>query len=272
MKHERPEDDPVLVSIEGRVATVTLNEPERRNPISDMYVVEALLEVFEKLNADDGISVLVLTGAGPAFCAGGNVKAMLNREGHSAGPPVTIDSNYRRGIQRIPLALYEMEIPTICAVNGPAIGAGCDLAMMCDIRLASKKASFGETFLNLGIVPGDGGAWFLQRLVGYQRAAEMTFTGRVIDAEEALAIGLVLRLCEPDTLLEDAQEMAHVIAAKPPKTLRLTKRLMRQASYSSLADLLSLSAAYQALAHHTEDHEEALRAMFDKRTPSYTGK
>jgi len=262
---------PVLCTIENRVAVVTLNDPERRNPISDQDIVDELAGVLGALNDNDDVSVMVLTGAGKAFSAGGNVKAMRDREGLFAGSAMNIETNYRRGIQKIPEAMYALDIPTICAVNGAAIGAGCDLAMMCDIRIASTHAKFGETFLNLGIIPGDGGGWFLQRRIGYERAAELTFTGRVIGAEEAQEIGLVFKTCAPEELMPEAMAMARTIASKPPQALRLAKRLLRQAAHSSLTDFLGTSAAYQALAHHTEDHMEALDAMANKREPSFKG-
>src|SRR6185369_13055823 len=185
-------------------------------------------------NGEDGISVLIITGEGAAFSAGGNIKEMQEQTGTFAGSAIAIQDQYRRGIQQIPLALHKAEVPVIAAVNGPAIGAGFDLACMCDIRIASTRAQVGETFINLGITAGDGGAWFMQRLIGYQRAAELTFTGRVIKAEEALQIGLFLEVVEPESLLPRAWELAGQIAAKPPQALRLTKRMMKLAQRSDL--------------------------------------
>jgi enoyl-CoA hydratase/carnithine racemase len=179
--------------------------------------------------------------------------------------------NYRRNVQRIPLALHAVEVPTIAAVNGPAIGAGCDLALMCDMRIASCRAPFGETFLNVGIIPGDGGAWFLPRVVGMAKACEMTFTGEVIDAEAALACGLVNTVTDHDTLMETARKLAARIATKPPAALRMAKRLLQMGQQLSLPQLLEQSAAYQALCHHTRDHAEALAAMFEKRPPRFSG-
>jgi len=164
------------------------------------------------------------------------------------------------------------QVPVIAAVNGPAIGAGCDLACMCDIRIGSTGAMFGETFVNLGIIPGDGGAWFLQRLIGYQRAAEMTFTGRVVKADEAVELGLLLEVTEPDALMPRVMEMASTIASKPPITLRYAKRLMKKAQRMELPDFLDLCAVYQGICHNTEDHTEAVGAFLDKREPSFKGR
>jgi enoyl-CoA hydratase/carnithine racemase len=196
---------------------------------------------------------------------------MSEQSASFSGSAISIQDQYRRGIQQIPLALHKAEIPVIAAVNGPAIGAGFDLACMCDIRIASTRAQVGETFINLGITPGDGGAWFMQRLIGYQRAAELTFTGRVIKAAEALQMGIFLEVVEPEQLMPRALELAAQMAAKPPLTLRLTKRMMKLAQRSDLPDFLDLCACFQAMAHHTTDHLEAVSAFLEKRTGNYRG-
>jgi enoyl-CoA hydratase/carnithine racemase len=211
--------------------------------------------------AEDAVSVLVLRGAGKAFSAGGNIKDMAERAGDFGGDVATVARQYRQGIQRIPLALDKVEVPVIAAVDGPAIGAGFDLACMADMRLASTRARFGETFLTLGIIPGDGGAWFLQRLVGDQRAAELTLTGRVIDAEEALSLGLVLEVTAPDDLMARVGDLAGRIAAQPPKALRLTKRLLKTARRMELPDFLDLCACFQGMCHNEPEHMDAVHAM-----------
>jgi len=144
---------------------------------------------------------------------------------------------------------------------------------MCDLRIASEQARFGETFVNLGIVPGDGGAYFLPRALGAQKAAEMIFTGRLIDAAEALAAGLVLKVVPPDQLMQATLELAAEIASKPPHALRLAKLLYRQGfRASSLRDFLDSCAAFQALCHHTADHLEAVRALLERRRGTYSGR
>jgi enoyl-CoA hydratase/carnithine racemase len=159
----------------------------------------------------------------------------------------------------------------IAAINGHAIGAGLDLACMCDIRIAAQGAKLASSFIKMGIVPGDGGAYFLPRAVGLSKAAEMMLTGDVIDADAALAAGLVSRVVPADALLGEAYALAARIAVNPPQTLRLVKRLLREAQHARLDEVLQLSAAFQALAHETDDHREALGAFFDKRTPVFTG-
>jgi len=196
---------------------------------------------------------------------------MQEKVGTFAGSPAAIQEQYRRGIQQIPLAISRADLPIIAAVNGAAIGAGLDLACMCDLRIGSEKALLGETFINLGIISGDGGAWFLQRLIGYQRAAELAFTGRLVKAEEALRLGIFLEVVPHDELLGRATSLAAEIAAKAPNALRLTKKLMKLAQRSDLPDFLETAAAFQAVSHHTADHFEAVNAFLEKRKAEFTG-
>ncbi|PXX99630.1 enoyl-CoA hydratase-related protein [Halomonas sp. LBP4] len=249
------------LALEGRVATLTLDRHDVRNALTGSALADDIVATAQWVNRCDDVSVLVITGAGSAFSAGGNVKDMANRGGDFEGGVAEVATRYRRGIQRIPLALQDVEVPIIAAVNGPAIGAGFDLANMADLRLASSKAKFGETFLNLGIIPGDGGAWFMQRLIGYQRAFELTLTGRVIDAEEARDLGIVLEVVVPEALMARVGELASRIAAQPPKATRLTKRLMKMAQRTELKDFLDLCAVFQGLCHNEPEHLEAVNAM-----------
>lgn len=262
----------VLLDISDRIATVTLNEPERRNPVTGNDMIAALLDAFARVQADPDVSVMVLTGADPAFCAGGDIKEMNDPDSVFRKEPLAAAQSYVDGVQRLPQALYNLDVPTIAAVNGPAVGAGCDLTMMCDMRVASDRARFGEVFLNLGIIPGDAGSWFLLRRLGHQKAADLTFSGRMVDAAEALEIGMVLEVVAHDRLMERVRERAAVIAAKPPRAVRVAKRLMRNAERMDLPDFLNCAAAYQALMHQTEDHQEAVAAFIEKRKPSFTGR
>ena len=266
------------LDIAGRVATLTLNRDDVRNELTGTLLAAEIVAVVDWINREPAVSALVIVGAGAAFSSGGNVKHMRDRNapgnegGSFSGDALTVHNRYRHGIQRMALAMHRLEVPAIAAVNGPAFGAGCDLACMCDIRLAADTARIGETFVTLGIVPGDGGAYFLQRIVGYQRAAEMTFSGRVLTAAEALAIGLVLEVTPPDALLPRAHAMAQGFAAQPPQALRLAKRLLRAAQGPApLADHLELCALMQGMCHNTADHTEAVAAFLERRTPSYKG-
>lgn len=255
----------LLVERDGAVVTATLNRPDTRNAISTREDIDAFDQLCASLNSDHTVRALILTGSGKAFCAGGNVKDMATKQGIFAGSPFELRNSYRTGIQRIPMALYELEVPVITAINGPAIGAGLDLACMGDIRIASDNASFAESFVKLGIVPGDGGAWLLPRIIGMARASLMTLTGDMIDAAKALEYGLVSDVVPGAQLLETARDIAGRIAANPGHATRMAKRLLREGQDMKLAPLLELSAAYQALAHHTHDHEEAVAAMLEKR-------
>jgi len=258
-------NDFVLFEQRDAIVTLTLNAPEARNALTSQAQWDAVVAACERVQADPAVKVVIVTGAGSAFCAGGNVKDFRDKRGLAAGSGMEIRDNYRRGIQRIPLAFHRLDVPTIAAVNGPAIGAGCDLACMADIRIASEKASFAESFVKLGLIPGDGGAWLLQRVVGYARAAEMSFTGETVDAQAALAMGLVSRVVPHETLLAEATALAERIAANPGQALRMTKRLMREAQTSRLDSILELSAAYQALTHGSAEHEGAVAAFLDGR-------
>lgn len=261
------------VAREGHVAILTMSRPEERNAISDVDACRQVVAACEEVNADLDVSVVVLTGMDPAFSAGGNLKRMRDRQGFAPkDTPVATRISYRETIQRIPLALYNVEVPTIAAVNGPAIGAGLDLALMCDIRIASENALFAESFVKIGIVPGDGGAWLLPRAVGMSRAAELTFTGDTIGPAEAARIGLVSRIVPHGELMAEAMKLAERIAANPVHSLRMTKRLMREGEHMKLDSLLELSAAFQALAHETEDHREALDGWLEKRPPVFRGR
>lgn len=264
--------EPLLVERRGDVVVWTLNDPDARNPISELDTINALERAADEVNRDPSACAVILTGAGTAFSSGGNVKHMRDKRGMFGGSPAELRQGYRHGIQRIPKAVYHCEIPTIAAVNGPAIGAGCDLAMMCDLRIASTTAVFAESFVKVGIIPGDGGAWLLPRAIGMARASEMAYTGEAIDAETALAWGMVSAVVEPDALLDAAHQLARRIAVNPPHVLRMTKRLLREGQHQSLESILELSAAMQAIAHHTDDHTEAVSAMLERRPPSFTGR
>ena len=258
----------LIVQKNNGVVIATLNKPEQRNAFDD-EMIAGLEQLVAEINADRAQKVLIITGAGTAFCAGGDVKQMQNKTGMFGGSSSDIRQQYRFGIQRVPRALYDLEVPSIAAVNGPAYGAGCDLTTMCDIRIASPKAVFAESFVKLGLIPGDGGAWLLPRAVGMSRAAEMTFTGDAIDAETAESWGLVSKVVAEEQLLAEAQALAERIASNPSDALRGSKRLLVEGQRQSLHSILELSASLQSGLHHGEDHEEAVNAMLEKRKPNF---
>ena len=263
--------DMILSAQDGGILTITLNQPDRRNPVSDTAMVDALCDAFMAADADLSVRCVILTGAGSAFSSGGDLKQMKAGIGLRTSLPAQTRRNYKTGIQRLPLMFEALEVPVIAAVNGPAIGAGCDLACMCDIRIAGESAKFAESFVKLGIVPGDGGAWLLPRAIGFSRATELALTGDMLSAAEAQAYGLVSRVVPDADLLSAARLVADKIAANPPHAVRMTKRLLRESHTAGLANILEMSAAMQALAHATKDNDEAIDAFIERRSPNFTG-
>lgn len=236
----------------------TINLPEVGNAITDTGFIAAFEAAVAEANASTDVRAVILTGAGKIFSAGGNVKEMADRQGMFGLDALDQRRAYVDGIQRIPRALSRLEVPLIAAVNGPAIGAGCDLAMMCDIRIASERASFAESFVQIGLIPGDGGTWFLPRAIGYERAAEMTFTGDRVDAATALDWGMVSRVVPHDELLAEAHALAARIAKNPPHALRMAKRLLQESRMGTLESTLAMAAAMQPLAHRDPEHEQRI--------------
>jgi enoyl-CoA hydratase/carnithine racemase len=256
--------------LEANILTLTLNDPERRNALSP-ELVDALVDALGRAGANPEVRCIVLTGAGPAFSAGGNPKRMLKPGLYPDMSPLEIQCYYRAGIQRLPLALDAVEVPIIAAVNGPAIGAGCDVACFCDVRIASHEATFTTSFVKLGLVPGDGGAWILPRVIGSQNASRMLLTGTAVNATEALQMGLVCSLTSAEQLLPTARALAASVAANPPHAVRLTKKLIRNCRTTTLAGALEISSSVQALCHKTEDHREAVTAFLEKRPAVFAG-
>jgi len=261
----------LIISREGPIALWRVSDLQTRNALNGDDFFAAIEAAVDEANADLSIRAVILTGDGAAFSSGGNVRDMAEKKGMFGGPADQIVEQYRRGIQRIPRAFARLDVPAIAAVNGAAIGAGCDLALMCDLRIASQTAVFAESFVKVGIVAGDGGSWLLPRIIGYAKAAEMAFTGEPVAAAEALAIGLVSKVVPSDELLPAAFQLAEKIAANPPQVLRWTKRLLRCSQHERLDAILSQAAAYQAIAHHTHDHVEAVAALLEKRKPEFRG-
>ena len=261
----------LLVERDGPVVIATFNRPDDRNTITRAEQAEEIVAFSHTMTRDRSVRAIVLTGAGKAFCAGGNVKDMQERGGMFAGSPYQIRNSYRTSFQMVGPALTELEVPIIAAINGPAIGLGLDIACMADIRLMADTAVVAESYVKLGIIPGGGGAWLLPRLIGPQRAALMTLTGDAIDAAKALEYGLVAEVVPAADLRTRAVEVAQRIAANPGHATRLAKRLMREGADVKLETLQQMAAAFQALSHHTNDHHEAIDAFLTKRPGNFTG-
>ena len=261
--------DFLLYEQTGPIVTLTMNEPEKRNPLSGNTSLTELVAAAERIHDDQSVRCVILTGNGPSFSAGGDIRVMKQ----PASPEITemeLRHFYRRGIQRVAQALFNLEVPLIAAINGHAMGAGLDLACLCDIRVASDKAKMAASFIKVGIVPGDGGAWLLPRVVGLSRATELLLTGRTLDAQQALAWDLVSHVVPHEQLLPFARNLAQEIAQHAAHGVRLTKRLIREGQRAPFDTVLELSAVYQAVSHKTADHSEAVDAFMEKRAPRFS--
>lgn len=254
---------------ENGVLWLYLNNPTNRNAISD-EMIDSLTKVLKFADFDPKVRVIVLSGRGESFCAGGDVKAMANKSGMFSGEPNELRLNYMSGIQQIPITIESLSTPLIAMVHGAAIGAGCDLACMCDLRLATEKTKFGETFSKLSLVPGDGGTFFLQRIIGYSKAMEMFLTGDLYNGKKAHDMGLVNFLVKDQAeLLGQTKELALKIAKNAPVALSMTKKAMKHGYKGDLHSQLDLLAAFQGISQRTEDHFEGLRSLKAKDTPNF---
>ncbi|MCW2242116.1 enoyl-CoA hydratase-related protein [Azospirillum canadense] len=250
----------VRLERQGAVAVLTIDAPKTRNAVTDPPVLGPLVAALDEVGSDRGVHALVITGAGAAFSAGGNIHDIRNRRGMFGGPADQVRNAYRNGVQRIPRAMANLEIPVIAAINGPAFGAGCDLAFMCDLRIAGESARIASNFVKLGLISGDGGLWFLSRAVGSAVAAELAFTGRAVTGAEAAALGLVSRVVPDGDLMPVALALAQEIAANPPEAVRMTKRMLQQAGRVDLPTMLDMAAALQGICHAGEESRLAIAA------------
>jgi len=263
--------EPVIKEFIEGIEIWRMNHVKTRNAITDLDMINTLVSLAEQAQKNTQVRAVILTGNGPAFSSGGNVKEIRAEMTESDKTPHELATWYREGIQRIPLAFQALDVPIIAAVNGPAIGAGCDLTCMCDMRIAAESAQFAESFVKLGIIPGDGGAWLLPRAVGLAKAAEMAFTGDAINAQEALNFGLVSKVVPNDQLMQAAMALAKRIAVNPPVSVRMAKQLMREGQRTTLDTHLQMAAVMQAVSHRTDDHKEAMDAIFEKRKGNFKG-
>ncbi len=232
--------------LDGELAILTLDRPDARNAYSEA-MVESLVQALDRAEADAAVRGIVLTGAGSAFHAGGDLKRMQEHSGMFEGGPVALRRQYIEGIQRVPRRLAACDKPVVAAINGAAIGAGLDLACMCDLRVAARGVKLGSTFVKVGLVPGDGGAYFLARTIGFSRALELVLTGRLVDSDEALAIGLVHAVVEPDQVVAAAKARARLVAANAPLAVSLTKRAAYRSWDLDMDTALELAASFQGM-------------------------
>ncbi|HEX2441865.1 MAG TPA: enoyl-CoA hydratase-related protein [Methylomirabilota bacterium] len=259
----------LLYEVKDGVATLTLNRPERLNALGGS-LRDDLHDAITRSAADSDVRVMVITGAGKGFCAGGDVKAMNEaKEGKRERPLI---EKVAPGRDRTLLAMRDAPQPIIAAVNGAAAGAGMNLALGCDIRIASTAAKFSQAFVKRGLHPDWGGTYFLPRVIGMARAAELIFTGDVIDAAEALRLGIVSRVVAPEELMPAVTELARRIAAGPPMAIRLAKGSLYANAEQDLKTALERETFAQNICFETEDASEGIRAFVEKRAPNFRGR
>lgn len=257
----------ILFSSEGPIARLTLNRPERRNAFNDVMYQESI-HALQSLEGNKAVRALVIAGNGPAFCAGADLGAVVEGGRADRGQRSNDDirEDLRRSVQRIIVALRHVEVPTIAMINGPAVGAGFDVASACDLRVASPKARFMVAFTRVGLFPGSGGCWLMPRAVGLAKALELIFTGDFMEAEEAKQIGYLNRLV-PEAQLEQAtMELAQKVASGPPIALRLAKMQVYQGLNLDLEAALEFAAAAETITLTSQDHVEGVKAFREKRT------
>jgi len=256
----------LLVDKIDGIATLTMNRPEARNAL-DVPMREELVNALDEIERDAAVRVVILTGAGGHFSAGGDVKTMAARRHTAAEGRARVEL-----LNRFVLRLFNFPKPTIAMVDGFAVGAGCNIALGCDMIVASDRAKFGEVFLKIGLVPDGGGTWLLQRVVGLSKAKEMVLTADIIDAAEALRIGLVNRVVPAAELESVTRALAAKIALGPPLAATLAKSLLNRAATVDLAAALEGEAFGQSNAITSEDHAEGVRAFLEKRAPKFQGR
>jgi 2-(1,2-epoxy-1,2-dihydrophenyl)acetyl-CoA isomerase len=258
-------------TVNDGVATARLNRPAKKNALSD-EMVGGLARTLREAQDDPAVRVFVITGAGDAFCSGGDLGRRA-KEGEATAPtPLQRKTRLQQVTHQVALAAEAFDKPLIAAVNGPAAGAGMDLALMCDLRFAARSARFSEAYIRVGLLPGNGGAYFLPRIVGTAAALELLWTGDFIKANEALRIGLVSRVCEDDRLMPETQAFAARLADGPPIQLRLIKKLLYQSLHTDLRTSLELVSSHMAVVQSTDDYREAMAAYKEKRAPKFKGR
>ena len=249
------------------VGTITLNRPDKGNSFT-LEMVDRWAEIYRDARTNNEVRALVLTGAGTRFCSGADL-SVLDAEEQT---PLSRKEVLTHRVHRVALALEDLDKPVIAAINGVAVGAGMDMALMCDIRIAARSARLSEGYIRLGIVPGDGGCYYLPRLVGTSKALELLLTGDFVDAEEAHRLGIVNAVYDDAELRSQAHALAARLAAGPTVALRMIKRAVYQSAHSDLRTALDLISSHMAVAQLTEDAQEAYRAMKDKREPVFRGR
>jgi enoyl-CoA hydratase/carnithine racemase len=266
----------ILFTVENHVAKITLNRPERLNAFS-VEMIQLWIEALEHVRDSEDIRVLVISGEGRGFCSGGDIKSMQSGQGflHSDGKEdLTSTALARKNaiwkkVQRIPLILQEIDKPVIAVIHGFAFGAGFDMALACDIRIAAENTIISESYVKAGLVPGDGGAYFLPRLIGVDKALELLWTGKVLSAQEAKEMGLLTHVVEDDKLGEFVDQYVKKLVEGPQEAIRLTKRAVYQGLDMNLRSSLDMISSSLGIVTELEDYQEGIRAIIEKRNPAF---
>lgn len=259
----------ILYDVTDQVAVISLNRPERLNALSPLMRTE-LEQALLAANADDTVRTIVITGAGRGFCSGGDVKAM--NEARQSGDVNELEELIAPTRDRVLLAMEQSDKPVIAAVNGAAAGAGMNIALACDIRIASREAKFSQAFVKRGLHPDWGGTYYLPRIVGVARAAQLTWSGEIVPAEAALEMGIVSEVTEPEDLMPRVMELAASFAVNAPIAIRLSRKSIYRNLNASLAEALDTETAAQNVCRQTSDFREGVKAFVEKREPKFTGK
>lgn len=263
----------ILYDVSDGIATITLNRPEKMNAFNTAMITQ-WADAIEQAREDDAAKVVIVTGAGRGFCSGMDVAAEASGSGVLRGEegPAARRNSLRYNVHKVARALMLLDKPYIAAVNGAAAGAGMDMASMADMRFASESARFGMSYVRMGLIPGDGGAFFLPRIVGMAKALELIWAGEMIDAAEALRIGYVSKVFPGDKLIDETRAFAARIVAGPAVAIQLAKRLAYRSMEVGLDQALDLAQSAMAIAQSTEDAREGPRAFTERRQPNFQGR
>ena len=265
--------DELLYDVQDHIAVITLNRPEKLNAFSN-EMLDAWQESITRASVDQSVRVIIVTGEGRGFCSGADVgreRAGADVLGGDPNAPAANRNSLRNSVQRVPRALFNCEKPYIAAVNGAAVGAGMDMASMADLRVASDRAKFGMAYVRMALIPGDGGAYYLPRIVGMSKALELMWTGKIFTAQEALEMGYVSKVVEHDDLMPATLELAEQIARMPAVSVQMIKRLAYRSAETGLHESLEMADHAMVIARSTEDAKEGPRAFAEKREPNFQG-
>jgi len=246
---------------------IKFNRPEHSNAFSQ-EMIEAFSHVVERASEDDDVKVLLVSGEGKNFCAGGDLNSMQDRTGMFEGDCAKLKDRYQRGVQKIPLAMEGFLKPSIALIHGAAVGAGFDISLMCDFRIGTLDSRYGESFIHLGLVPGIGGSYFLVRALGYAKALEISLLGEIFDAKQAHALGLLYKMVPAKDLVNEGMTLAKKLSENPTVASSYIKRAIKAAYRQNLPEQLELLSTYQAIVQNLDVHQQRVGKFLNRKRPS----